>query len=150
MCKNQQEVLAETFIPMTKTSFFVALDGDLIGRKLEELIITNKLNELIEYSYLVNKSVADIRSTCDDLGGKTYLQGGDSLLVELPNYKDFIDNFISGQKQRAISFSIGIGKDAVQAYLALKFAKSKGRGSIILIEVKDSNFEFREISQSRD
>lgn len=133
---------------MKKSSFFIAFDGDLVGRKLEELIITHKLSELIEYSHLVNKSVAGIRSTCDNLGGKTYLQGGDSLLVELPDYKDFIEQFISNRQKGDISFSVGIGKDAVQAYLGLKFAKAVGRGSVILVEVENGNLEFIEISQS--
>lgn len=50
---------------MNIESFFVAIDGDLVGRKIERLIISNKLDELIEYSHSINKSINSIRSVAD-------------------------------------------------------------------------------------
>jgi len=133
---------------MTTNSFFISLDGDLVGQQLEKLIITNELNKLIEYSHSVNEAVNKIRSISDDLDGKTYLHGGDSLLVELQDYKPFIEKFLDSQSEILTSFSVGIGRDVIQAYLALKFAKSAGRGLIVLAEVKNNEFEFKEISRS--
>jgi hypothetical protein len=130
---------------MTIESFFVAIDGDLVGRKIEKLIISNKLDELIEYSHSINKSVDSIRLVADSVGGKTYLQGGDSLLVEVKSYQSFIEKLIEIHSGLVATFSVGIGKNVVEAYLALKFAKSAGRGLIILVEVVNGEFEFRHI-----
>lgn len=131
---------------MTVESFFVAIDGDLVGRKIEKLIISNKLDELLEYSHSINNSVDNIRLIADSLGGKTYVQGGDSLLIEVKSYQSFIEKFIAIHSGLAATFSVGIGKNVIEAYLALKFAKSAGRGLIVLVEVINGEFEFRHIT----
>jgi|SanBayMetagenome_1026888.scaffolds.fasta_scaffold07997_3 minimal CRISPR polymerase domain len=131
---------------MIVESFFVAIDGDLVGRKLEKLIISNRLDELVEYGHSINKSIDNIRVIADSIGGKTYLQGGDSLLIEVKSYQSFIEKFILIHVGLAVTFSVGIGKNAVEAYLALKFAKSAGRGLIILVEVINGEFEFKHIT----
>lgn len=131
---------------MTVESFFVAIDGDLVGRKIEKLIISNKLDELLEYSHSINNSVDNIRLIADSLGGKTYVQGGDSLLIEVKSYQSFIEKFIAIHSRLAVTFSVGIGKNVIEAYLALKFAKSAGGGLIVLVEVINGEFEFRQIT----
>lgn len=127
-------------------SFFIAIDGDLVGRKIEKLIISNKLDELIEYSQAINQSVNSIRLVADSIAGKTYLQGGDSLLVEVKSYQSFIEKLIVIHSELIVTFSVGIGKNPVEAYLALKFAKSSGRGLIILVEVINGEFKFRQVT----
>lgn len=131
---------------MTIHSFFVAVDGDLVGQKLENLIISDELEKLVQYNNFVNESVKKIRSFSDHLGGKTYLHGGDNLLVELSDYESFVEQIRANKEKMAISFSIGIGRNAVEAYLALKFAKSTGRGLIMLVEVINGSFNFRQIN----
>ncbi len=131
---------------MNIESFFVAIDGDLVGRKIEKLIISNRLDELVEFSHSINNSVDNIRWLADSIGGKTYLQGGDSLLVEVKSYQSFIEQFIAIHSGLAVTFSVGIGKNVIEAYLALKFAKSAGRGLIVLVEVINGEFEFRHIT----
>ena len=131
---------------MSIESFFIAIDGDLVGRKIEQLIISNQLDELIEYSHSINKSVNGIRLVADSVGGKTYLQGGDSLLMEVKSYQSFIEKLIEIHSELVATFSVGIGKNVVEAYLALKFAKSAGRGLIILVEVVNGEFAFKHIN----
>ncbi|NJK34052.1 MAG: mCpol domain-containing protein [Oscillatoriales cyanobacterium SM2_2_1] len=126
--------------------FSVAIDGDLVGRKIEKLIISNKLDELIEYSHVINKSVDSIRLVANSVGGKTYLQGGQSLLVEVKSYQSFIKKLIEIHLGLVATFSVGIGKNIVEAHLVLKFAKSAGRGLIILVEVVNGEFKFRHIT----
>ncbi|MDC0835591.1 mCpol domain-containing protein [Geitlerinema sp. CS-897] len=130
---------------MKTNSFFVAIDGDLVGRKLEKLIVSNELDELERYSYSINESINRIHFLSETFNGKTYLKGGDSLLIELLEYQLFVEEFISKQSGMPTSFSVGIGRNAVEAYLALKFAKSAGRGLIVLVEVLNNTFEFKQI-----
>ncbi|MFB2839534.1 mCpol domain-containing protein [Floridanema evergladense] len=127
-------------------TFFIAVDGDLVGRKIEKLIISSELDELVTYSHLINESVNKMRSFSENIGGKTYLQGGDNLLVEVADYQAFVEQIISSRAEMAASFSVGIGRNAVEAYLALKFAKSAGRGLIILVEVIDGKYQFKHIA----
>lgn len=135
---------------MIVETFFVAIDGDSVGRKIEKLIISNRLDELVEYNHSLNRSIDSIRLIADNIGGKTYLQGGDNLLIEVKSYQSFIEKFITIHAELAATFSVGIGKNVIEAYLALKFAKSSGRGLIILVEVVNGKFEFLNLSTFSD
>lgn len=135
---------------MNRESFFIAIDGDSVGRKIEKLIISNNLDELVEYSRSVDSAVNSIRVIANHFGGETYLQGGDNLLIEVQNYRVFVEKFIAMRSGLTTSFSMGIGKSVVESYLALKFAKSAGRGLIILADVTHGKFEYKNITENNN
>lgn len=130
---------------MNSKKFFIAIDGDLVGRKLEKLIISEKLDELVIYAQSIDNTINKFRSFAEAYNGKIYLQGGDSLLFEIPEYKLFLEKVKSIQSNIPTSFSIGIGISAVEAYLALKFAKSSGSGLIFIVKNVDNKITFKQI-----
>lgn len=131
---------------MIEKNYFIAIDGDSVGRNIEQLIMSSKLHELYEYSYTINKYIDNLRLFSENLGGKIYLQGGDSLLVELSEYQAFIEKIILTQSEIKTSFSVGIAKCSVEAYLALKYAKSLGKGLVILVENSNGSLRFKHIT----
>ena len=131
---------------MTETNYFIAIDGDSVGRHIEQLIMSSKLHELYEYSYTINQYIEKLRLFSENLGGKIYLQGGDNLLVELSEYQLFIEKMILTRSETKASFSVGIAKRSVEAYLGLKYAKSAGKGLVILVENSNGSLHFKHIT----
>lgn len=124
-------------------SSFVALDGDQVGRRIEQLILSAKLSELSSYSQSVLDAIKTLESILLKAGGKVYMTGGDNLLAEVSDIDLFLSNFISIRDELVCSFCIGIGTDPIKAYLALKFAKSCAPRTIVQAEELEINIQFK-------
>ncbi|ROO61310.1 hypothetical protein EDC02_3243 [Micromonospora sp. Llam0] len=114
--------------------WFLALDGDDIGRRLELYMLTENLHDLQtfarDFSQTVSRVVQSLQLTPDvDI----ILGSGDSILARLPQRE--IERSISLVKQATantgFSFSGGYAETMQGAYLALKVAKSTGKNRII-------------------
>jgi GTP cyclohydrolase III len=124
-------------------SWFVALDGDQVGRRIEQLIISAKLSELSSYSKSVLDAIKTLESILLKAGGQVYMTGGDNLLAEVTDIDLFLSNFISIRDELVCSFCVGIGTDPIKAYLALKFAKSCAPRTIVQAEELEINIQFQ-------
>jgi GTP cyclohydrolase III len=124
-------------------SWFVALDGDQVGRRIEKLILSAKLSELSSYSKSVLDAIKTLESILLKAGGQVYITGGDNLLAEVTDIDLFLSNFISLRDELVCSFCVGIGKDSIEAYLALKFAKSCAPRTIVKAEELEINIQFQ-------
>ncbi len=124
-------------------SWFVALDGDQVGRRIEQLILSGKLSELSSYSKSVLDAIKTLESILLKAGGQVYMTGGDNLLAEVSNIDLFLSNFISIRDELVCSFCVGIGTDHIKAYLALKFAKSCAPRTIVKAEELEINIQFQ-------
>jgi GTP cyclohydrolase III len=124
-------------------SWFVALDGDQVGRRIEQLILSAKLSELSSYSQSVVDAIKTLESILLKAGGKVYMTGGDNLLAEVTDINFFLSNFISIRDELVCSFCVGIGTDPIKAYLALKFAKSCASRTIVQAEELEINIQFK-------
>ncbi len=131
---------------MTK-SCFVALDGDQVGRRIEQLILRGNLSELSSYSKYVLVAIDTLESLILEAGGQVYMAGGDNLLAEVSDLDLFISNFISLRDELVCSFCVGIGTDPVKAYLALKFAKSCAAKTMVQAEEVGTNIQFKILNQ---
>ncbi|MCI5207908.1 MAG: mCpol domain-containing protein [Candidatus Electrothrix sp. ATG2] len=105
-------------------SFYYAIDGDDIGKKLEEYALKNDISSILLLSENVKLALKEIKNHFESNGGVIVFCEGDSLLassekqVELP-----IDLLF----HNTISFSAGVGKTTAMALLALKKAKGLGK-----------------------
>ena len=103
---------------------YYAIDGDDVGRRLEFLVVSNKIEEVRLFSEDVNNALTRIKRFLIDHDCEIIFAAGDSILatsakqVTLKNVP-----LIQGQ----ISFSMGVGKSSDQALLALKKAKALGK-----------------------
>lgn len=126
---------------------FLSIDGDRIGKILEQYILDEKLEELSYFSKNIKKDVTDFVHIIEQNGGHVYMDGGDNLFASIEN--DYIDKVVEYVKEKNMrnqyTFSIGLGSSISDTYLALKYAKSNGfKGKCILLVRNDSNkVEFR-------
>lgn len=106
-------------------SIFIAIDGNNIGRKIEYLILDEKLEELQNFSNEISHRVRQISHAIESTGGKIFMSGGDNILAEISNTQtDFLIDVLKKNQTDRFTFSMGIGNNTKMAYLALKCAKA--------------------------
>ena len=115
--------------------YFIAVDGDDVGRTIERLVLLNDDQGLTSFSAKYRSAVHWLTSVLiESYEGSALLSDGDSILIEtnalvlsanklLVLSEEFL--LLSGH-----TLSIGIGKTMRQAYLALKLAKVSGKNQI--------------------
>lgn len=121
---------------------FLSIDGDRIGKILEQYILDEKLEELSYFSKNIKKDINDFVNIIEQNGGYVYMDGGDNLFASIEN--DYIDKIVKYVKEKNIrnqyTFSIGLGSSISDTYLALKYAKSNGfKGKCILLVRNNNN-----------
>ena len=111
--------------------FFLALDGDDVGRRLELCMLTNDLEALREFSSSFDSAMrALVQSACSIDGVELVLFGGDSVMLRVRS--DVLQEVLSLARRTTgrFTFSGGYAPSMREAYLALKLAKSSGKDRI--------------------
>jgi GTP cyclohydrolase III len=111
---------------------YISVDGDNIGSRLENLIILEKADELHKFSQDVFLYFEIIKKGLLDCEAEIIFYGGDSILAKVQgtSFVSLMNKIFSeGQSyaQGQISVSVGLGDSILEAYLALKAAKSSGK-----------------------
>jgi GTP cyclohydrolase III len=120
--------------------FYIAIDGDNVGQKIEYFIVTNQAQELAAFSRKYCKTMVWLETTLRaNLNADIVFMGGDSLLALCSNISLVPINELELIKSQfsqlsEMTFSAGIGSSLRQAYFALKLAKAKGRDRIELFK----------------
>ncbi len=110
---------------------FYGLDGDKIGSVIESYMIKEEITSLTEFSRKVDAALEEIKRTVLENNGVIIFCAGDSILFQgqFSNIwcDKILNRFLSLTGRTA---SMGIGKTATEAYLALKLAKATGGGKV--------------------
>ena len=103
----------------------ISIDCNNTGRLIEAYLLRNDMVGLRDYNLKLNDIISIITKRIERCGGIIYLSGGDNILafVRKENIPEII-HCVNKYTESEIQFSIGIGTDAVDAYLALKYAKA--------------------------
>lgn len=110
---------------------YYAIDGDDIGRRLEFLVVSNKIEEVKLFSEEVNNALTHVKKFLVDHDCKIIFAAGDSILATSAKQLSLKNvPLIQGQ----ISFSMGVGKSSEQALLALKKAKALGKSRYEIVQ----------------
>ncbi|GII76661.1 hypothetical protein Sru01_16430 [Sphaerisporangium rufum] len=114
--------------------WFLALDGDDIGRHLELRMLTENVDGLRAFASAFGVVLDKIYRDIEDCSSVVaLLRGGDSLLLELSKAEissviRIIRNATDGTD---FTFSGGYGRTLRDAYFALKLAKASGKDRVI-------------------
>jgi GTP cyclohydrolase III len=105
--------------------FFIAIDANEIGKKIEKYILNEQLEELEKFSNQMLNSIYDIKEFIHTHNGKVIMAGGDNILAKIsiddvPSILDYVSNLNTNYDYK---FSTGIGVGSAGAYVALKYAK---------------------------
>lgn len=119
---------------------YVSIDGDSIGKIIERYILITALDDLKQFSQMLQDDILLISEQLKANGGTVHMQGGDNILASLDkNAVNPIIAFIEKINQnRQYHFSVGLGNSPVDSYLSLKYAKLTKISPIIYFS--DSKF----------
>lgn len=111
--------------------WFLALDGDDIGRKLELFMLTNDIESLSTFASAFDSTINSlVQSACGIDGVDLVLFGGDSVMLKVPDSAlKSVLNIIKGASGQ-FTFSGGYATSMRGAYLALKLAKTSGKDRV--------------------
>lgn len=120
--------------------FYIAIDGDDVGRQIEYLVVNNKSQQLSEFSTKYEYAMVWLEQQLKNiLDVKIIFRGGDSLLCTSSKEQASIEEEINSLKKEFIdlvevTLSVGIGSSLREAYFALKLAKANGKNRITLFD----------------
>ena len=122
--------------------YYIVLDGDNVGDLLEHFILAENIEKLKDFSQQIsscfNEFSKHITKKGENKNVVTILNGGDSLMLHVQDnllryvLNKIIQYFFHGNSCPC-TVSVGVGKSLIDAYLALKFAKSTGKNKIVLL-----------------
>lgn len=115
-----------------KEYYYLAIDGDDVGKKIEFYILSNKMDKLTSFSTQYKEAMKWLqRILTIQLKSQIIFSGGDSIFLKIPvKHCDIslVEQIsLDFKKKSQCSISMGIGDSTIQAYLALKFAKVSGK-----------------------
>jgi len=113
---------------------YAYIDGDDIGLKIETSFMDNDEECLRGINELVKETVKKITDKLETLEYKIIFAGADGIICkkEEMDIQKILD-YIRGQCDE-LQFSIGVGMNLRDAYLALRYAKSNGKNIAVIYE----------------
>ena len=115
---------------------FISIDGNNIGKRIEQYILSEQFDTLKSFSNRVSTVVSELSQFIIGIGGTVLMSGGDNLLATVPQKEcSSLKCFFDSIQSYGIPFAMGIGHNARASFLALKYAKSTEASYIIYEEV---------------
>lgn len=115
---------------------FISIDGNNIGKRIEQYILSEQFDALRSFSDCVSTAISKVSHFIVGLGGTVLMSGGDNLLATVPqNECHSIIRFLTQIQTKGIPFAMGIGHNARASFLALKYAKATESNCIVYEEV---------------
>jgi hypothetical protein len=112
---------------------FVLLDGDHVGRRIEDLMLRNALPRLYFLLKDLDEAVVVLARAFRKAGGLVYLAGGDSVLGSIDNVRTLLEALAPVRNALPFTFSGGVGDTVQEALTALKLAKARGPGQVVRV-----------------
>ncbi len=119
---------------------YLYIDGDNIGLKIEQSFFNNDEAELNKTNLKVINTVSEITSYLKEINHQIIFSGADGIIakgkeVDITKLLNFTRDLNTD-----ITFSIGIGNNLNNCYVALRYAKSSGKN--IAVDYSDGlNFK---------
>jgi hypothetical protein len=113
--------------------FYVALDGDGIGKLVGRAIIANDVDELHKVSGRIDAAQDFILHWCESVDGIKISGGGDEATMAIsPEAKDSLKKLrASIEESFGYTISVGVGRSLSEAGTALLVAKLRGKDRIV-------------------
>jgi len=115
------------------SSHYVLLDGDQVGRRMEDLLLRDALPRLYFLVQDLNEAVLVLARVFRQVGGLVYLCGGDTVLGSVENVRSLLCAMKSVRHALPCTFSAGVGSSVSDALIALKLAKARGAGEVVRV-----------------
>lgn len=105
---------------------YIAIDGDSVGTRLQQLILEERLEELRCFSNLIKDTLLRFTQFLEQHGGVIYMSGGDNIFAECTREcAQIVAEYVSMENEKKqICYSVAIGESTQDTYLGLNYAKS--------------------------
>lgn len=119
---------------------YLYIDGDNIGLKIEQSFLNNNETELNKTNLKVITTISDITAYLKEINHQIIFAGADGIIakgkeIDIKSLLKFTRDL-----NNDITFSIGIGNNLKNCYVALRYAKSSGKN--IAVDYSDGlNFK---------
>jgi len=122
----------------TDKKYYLHLDGDGIGDRLELYLLDDKVVDAVEFSQKVKKAISKVCATIESVeGAEIILVGGDDIIAVFDEKSWDVQ---IGEKLREIFYdtagctlSIGIGLSVQESLNNLRRAKLSGKNKIVIV-----------------
>ncbi len=105
---------------------YISVDADEIGKKIEKYILVGDNDGLNKFSKALTNAVQKIEAYFKEKGCYIIMSGGDNVLAEAS--REVVDDLVrcvrDVERPENTRFSVGIGSNTTNAYVALKYAKA--------------------------
>ena len=114
------------------------MDGDDIGNGIEANILEENVPGIIRITETVQSALDSIAGIIKESQGEIIYRGCDDISGRIPaDHLPILDEIIRHFKEKTgFSSTIGAGKSLQEAYLALRFAKCRGKGKVFVWDHK--------------
>jgi len=112
---------------------YVLLDGDQVGRRMEDLLLRDALPRLYFLVQDLNDAVLVLARVFRRVGGLVYLCGGDTVLGSVDNVRTLLAAMQPIRGTLPCTFSAGVGSSVSDALIALKLAKARGPAAVVRV-----------------
>ena len=112
---------------------YISIDGDDVGQKITSSYLRNDLSELSAINEMVNKKTKLIADFLRNQGFIIIFCAADGVAAyqqDNSSEDNFIFDSIASIAGKEMSFSIGVGSNLRESYIALLLAKSKGKARL--------------------
>ena len=118
--------------------FFIAADGDGIGKLVGRAVIANNVDELHKVSNRIDAAQDFILHWCKSVNGIKISGGGDEFTAAIPpEAKDGLKDLRECvEKSFGYTISVGVGRSLSEAGTALLVAKLRGKDRIVWFNKK--------------
>jgi hypothetical protein len=128
------------------TPLYVLLDGDQVGRRIEDLLLRNALPRLYFLIQDLNESVVILSRVFRKVGGLVYVCGGDTVLGSVESVRTLLEAMRPVRHALPCTFSAGVGSSVRDALIGLKLAKARGPGEVVRVrrlrgEIRSAHWE---------
>ncbi len=105
---------------------YIAIDGDSVGTRLQQLILEEKLDELKYFSDSIKDTLFRFTQILENHGSVVYMSGGDNIFAECSREcAQIVAEYVYRENEKNwICYSLAIGESTQDTYIGLNYAKS--------------------------
>jgi len=129
------------------TMVYVGLDGDDMGKMVEEGLLTDDPEIASRISRDIHKAHEEIGKAVKSVKGEVVFDGGDNMLLYVPYDEDFFEICRKAYLDCTThTVTIGVGERPIQAHFSLVYGKNTGKDKVVVFspEIESELKEIRE------
>ena len=114
---------------------YVGLDGDDMGHMVEDSLLSDDPEVAAKISNSIHDAHRAIRKVSAEVGGRLIFDGGDNMLIYMPNEPDVFEAIREIHKRiTKHSVTIGVGHRPIEVHYALVVGKNTGKDKTVIYD----------------